>query len=74
MILTAIPNRKVASIYVLPGTIDLEKFKDALSRALQMYPHVAGQIRCQDGYWSVSRPIPWPIVFSLTVLLDSTYK
>ena len=57
MVLTATPNRKVYNVHVLPGAIDLEKFKDALSCTLQMYPHVAGQIRCQDGHWSVSSSI-----------------
>ena len=62
MILTAgILNRKVYTIHVLPGTIDLEKFKDALSCTLQMYPHVAGWIRCQDGNLSVSSLILWSI-------------
>ena len=73
MILTGIPNPKVYSIHALPGTIDLEKFKDALSCALQMYPHVAGQMRCHNGHWSVSSPILWPIS-SFIVLLDCTHK
>ncbi|KIM70505.1 hypothetical protein SCLCIDRAFT_152659 [Scleroderma citrinum Foug A] len=43
----------VPNVHVLPATIDLEKFKNALSDTLQMYPHAAGQMRCQDGRWSI---------------------
>jgi len=46
MALTGISHRKVTNVHVLPGTIDLEKFKNALSDTLQMYPHAAGHIRC----------------------------
>ena len=73
MILTATANRKVNIILILPGAIDLEKFKDALSCTLQMYPHVAGQIRCVDGHWSVSSPI-LSLIPSFIVLLDSAHK
>ncbi|KIM58735.1 hypothetical protein SCLCIDRAFT_1062741 [Scleroderma citrinum Foug A] len=48
-------------VYVLPGTIDVEKFKNALSNTLQLYPHAAGQLRCQDGRWFIeltNTPVP----------------
>ena len=53
MVLKGISHRKVPTVHVLPGTIDLERFKNALSDTLQIYPHAAGHIRCQDGRWSV---------------------
>ena len=61
MVLTGISHWKVPNVHVLPATIDLEKFKNALSDTLQMYPHAAGQMRCQDGRWSVSSFLYGPL-------------
>ncbi|KAL4069073.1 hypothetical protein J3A83DRAFT_4401226 [Scleroderma citrinum] len=43
----------VDNVHVLHGQIDLERFKNALSDTLQLYPHAAGQLRCQDGRWFI---------------------
>ncbi|KAL4079450.1 hypothetical protein J3A83DRAFT_1099355 [Scleroderma citrinum] len=51
----------VDNVHVLPGKIDLDRFKNALSNTLQLYPHVAGQLRCQDGCWFIeltNTPVP----------------
>jgi len=44
----------VNNVHVIPTELDVPRFEEALSKALQLYPHVAGQIRCtSDGCWSV---------------------
>ncbi|KAL4079456.1 hypothetical protein J3A83DRAFT_4209798 [Scleroderma citrinum] len=51
----------VDNVHVLPGKIGLERFNNALSDTLQLYPHAAGQLRCQNGRWFIeltNTPVP----------------
>ncbi|KAF9228604.1 hypothetical protein BS17DRAFT_200068 [Gyrodon lividus] len=55
-------------VHILSTEIDVSTFKDALSKALQLFPHVAGQLRCRDGRWSSSQtpPFPWTLIINQT--------
>ncbi|KAG8926680.1 hypothetical protein FRC00_002661, partial [Tulasnella sp. 408] len=51
----------VHNIHVIPGKIDLERFKSALSKAVARYPHKAGRLRREGDDWKIDltdSPIP----------------
>ncbi|KAG8217369.1 hypothetical protein J3R82DRAFT_5464 [Butyriboletus roseoflavus] len=64
----------IDNVHVLPTELDVPKFEEALSKALQLYPHAAGQLRCSDGHWSIeltNTTVPVDIGYKLDTSSDS---
>jgi hypothetical protein len=44
---------QIDNVHILPTEFDVPWFEEALSKALQLSPYAAGQLRCGGGRWSV---------------------
>lgn len=53
---------------VIPAELDVPRFEEALSRALQQCPHAAGQLRCLDGRWFVRQSVGTSYITILPLL------
>lgn len=45
---------KIRNVHVITSRLDPTRFQEALSKTVDLYPHVAGQLRCNSGEWDVS--------------------
>ncbi|KAG9318308.1 hypothetical protein JVU11DRAFT_392 [Chiua virens] len=64
----------IDNVHVLPTELDVARFEEALSKALQLYSHAAGQLRCNDGHWSIeltNTAIPVDIDYKLDLNSNS---